>query len=104
MSGYSPRTGVQAVAAAGTAEALVTDKLLTYSVSIQAEPTNTGNMFIGDVNVDSANGIVLAPGQSVSIPGPEIHGMQYEIDLAQVYVDAATSGDEVRFIYLIKVT
>lgn len=104
MSGYSPLSFAKVVTTAGTRVALSADKLLSASLVVEALPTNTGNIYVGGIDVSSSNGIILQPGQSVSIPGPEIHGNQYEIDLAQVYLDAGTNGDATRVMYLIKVT
>ena len=101
MAGVILKTeSAQAVAVAGTAEALVGSDTLATSVVIQAQKDNTGDMYIGDSTVDSTNGIELQPGQSLTVEGEWIGGTQESFNLADIWVDAATSGDEVRIIYV----
>ena len=61
------------------------------AVSIAAKPANTGNIFLGDVTVSSANGRILAPGDAVDIA----------IDnLAQFYIDAAVDGEGISYLWV----
>ena len=60
-------------------------------VSIAAKPANTGNVFLGDVTVTSANGRILAPGASIDIA----------IDnLNRIYLDVAVNGEGVSYMAL----
>jgi len=81
--------GQQAVASAGTAEALATTQALQRGVLVKALSTNTGLMYVGDEDVDSTNGFELEAGDMTYI---EID------DLAKVYVDAAEDGEGVSYV------
>jgi len=82
--------GQKTVTAAGTAEVLATTTAI-ISVTIKALRANTGNIYVGDSGVDSANGHVLERGASVSMDVD---------DLADVYIDADTNGEGVSYLYL----
>ena len=90
----------QAVAAAGTAEALVASETLVNSVILNADSGNTGEIAIGDDNVVAAvatrRGQPLAPGESVTISGEFFGGSATDlINLADIYVDAINNDDKV---------
>lgn len=88
--------GTVTITTAGTRQRVTTSDISMYSVLIQADPGNTGNVYVGDITVTSLNGEVLAPGDSYIVDlDPEI-----ELKLADFYVDAATSGNKVRVQYL----
>ena len=90
-----------AVAAAGTAVQVSSSEIRTQSVIIQAPVDNTGDIFVGDSSVDSANGIIIRPGNSLDFTGDNMgQGGDFEINLSDLYVDAATNGDEVRVMYV----
>lgn len=81
--------GVKAVTTAGTRVALAASTACSY-VIVVANPTNTGNIFIGGSGVTSANGVPLSAGLSIVIP----------IDnLSKVFIDAEVSGEGVGFCY-----
>jgi len=81
--------GQNTVAAAGTAEALAGSQALTSGVLVKALSTNTGNVYVGDASVDSADGLLLAPSEEVFL----------EIDnLDEVYIDVDTNGEGVSYI------
>lgn len=86
--------GLQLVAAAGTAEALVASSTPCRAVLINARPENTGQVVVGSSTVVAAagtrRGIALVPGGSV---------MLRVKDLADLYVDAVVSGEGVSFVY-----
>ncbi len=80
--------GQNTVASAGTAEVLASDTTVR-SVTIRAHTGNTGEIFVGDLNVSSATGYILSQGEQISL----------DIDnLIKVYIDAATTADGVSFI------
>jgi hypothetical protein len=86
--------GTQAVAAAGTAEALVASTKSWYtSVTIVAYSTNTGRVFYGGSDVDSSTQVGLNPGDSVTFSSKP-HG----IDIGNVYLDVAVNGEGADFI------
>ena len=89
----------QTLASGGTAQALSASVIVTQSLLITAESGNAGSVYIGDSNVDSTNGIVLAAGTSVRITGPELgKGGADDMDLSQIYWDGTTS-DVIRISY-----
>jgi len=83
-------SGQKNVSSAGTAEALgsATDII---SVTIKAKSSNTGNIYVGGSDVSSSNGLILEPGDAVSL---DIN------DLSTVYIDADTNGEGVSYLAL----
>jgi len=81
--------GQMAVTAAGTAEALAGTQALRRGVLVKALSTNTGKVYVGGEDVDSATGFELDFGDMTYI---EID------DLAKVYVDAAEDGEGVSYV------
>lgn len=81
--------GQKAVTTAGTAEALGSTQALKKGVLVKALSTNTGKVYVGGEDVDSANGFELDFGDMTYI---EID------DLAKVYVDAAEDGEGVSYV------
>lgn len=89
----------KAVTVAGTAEPISSTSLVVQSATIQADPENAGNVYLGGTDVDLSNGVVLEPGKAFNIPVRSLAD-KGGIDLQKVYIDAATSGDEVRVAYI----
>lgn len=81
--------GQKAVTTAGTAEALGSTQALKKGVLVKALSTNTGKVYVGGEDVDSATGFELDFGDMTYI---EID------DLAKVYVDAAEDGEGVSYV------
>lgn len=87
--------GHKEVASAGTAEAIGASTSIKW-VTIQAYLTNTGNVAVGGPGVSASatkgtgTGITLTQGASITIATD---------NLADIYVDAITTGDGVRYIY-----
>lgn len=96
------RSGQQAVASAGTAEALVASTTWARNVIFTAPAGNTGNVFLGDSTVDATSGLVVAPGGQVNL-SDLLGGEAYVTDLATVYVDAANNDDAISWIYFDRV-
>jgi len=72
--------------------------LLCFSALITADDNNTGNMFVGDINVSSTRFAKrLAAGESVVVG---IWSPVPQFELSSVWLDAATNGDgcQVHFI------
>lgn len=89
------------VTTAGTAVRLVpADISNVIKVWITAPDANTGNIFVGDVNVSATRGIEVISGGSPLVIESQ-PGML--LDLRNMYVDAATSGDDFQVTYLSKV-
>jgi len=90
------------VTAAGTAEPLVASETRCIMVLIQAKIANTGSVFIGDVNVDSTNGIELyIPGSatpdSIQIGSPNNHDT---FNLQDLWLDSGVNGEGVNVLYM----
>lgn len=96
METYFPnvRDGRKVVAAAGTAERLVSENTPCRKVTIMAELDNTDYVVIGDSTVVASlatrRGIPLSAGTSITL---DIE------DLYAVWIDAAVNGEGVTFIY-----
>lgn len=86
------------IAIAGTRQQITSTDMAVYSVVIQADLLNTGNVYIGDSIVSSSNGIELAAGDSYIVEAQDL-GDQ-EINLSDFYVDTDTNGNVVRIQYL----
>lgn len=87
----APVTFTKSVTTAGTAVPLSATSKVVKKVSFQPDTDNTGdNIYHGDSNVDSSNGLVLVP---YSI-------YEYEnVDLKDIYIDADSNGDGVHGYY-----
>lgn len=81
--------GQNDVTTAGTEEALASTTALTSGVTVKAKSDNTGNIYVGANPVTSSTGFILAAGEQVFIETD---------DLANVYIDAAVSGEGVSYI------
>lgn len=92
--------GYVTVAAAGSPEVLTSSEIRTPAVHIQAATTNTGLIYVGGSSLDATHrGLELSPGAGVEITGPSIGGIEEELFLSEVKIDAATSGDKVLVTY-----
>ena len=87
-------SGQKAVTTAGTAERLHAGLDVHRAIMIKALPTNTGTMYIGQVDgdVDSSNGMTLLAGE-------------YQVflkisNLNEIWVDASVSGEKVAWLLL----
>ncbi len=70
------------------------------TVIIQALTGNTGNVYIGDSTVASTLGLMLAPGASITLNADtdlENEDKTY-IDVADIWVDAATNANKVNIL------
>lgn len=86
-------TGQDSVTTAGTAVQLNSGTSLSVpngsSVAVRADGGNAGNIYVGDSNVSSSNGFVLAAGESVSMPVN---------DVSKIHIDADNNGEGVSWI------
>lgn len=89
-------SGVQTVAAAGTAEALSTD-IPVLSVKLHAPSGNSGIAYIGDSTVDSSTGWPMAADDELELIFVRRAG-DLPGNLKDIWVDVATSSDSVEFI------
>lgn len=87
------------VSSAGTRVQLTASDIVAYAVVVQANPANTGNIFVGDSTVSSSNGVILEPGDFFVIE-PDISEDLDEVNLSDIYLDAATNNDGARVQYM----
>lgn len=90
---------VVTVATAGTAVVVSATSIKTSSFTIQADPANTGVIYVGDSSVDNTNGIVLVASQSAEFVGDVRRGGGDEYDLNEVFLDSSVNGETARVIY-----
>lgn len=92
----------KAVAAAGTPERLIGASLEVKSAIILADPTNQGNVYLGESDVTGSKCVLLEPGKALEIT-PEDSLADEDgvvIDLNDIFIDAANNGDGVFISYL----
>lgn len=85
----------KAVAAAGTAERLSATDLMVHTVTLYADPDNTGNVYIGGPTVDDQSPIALAPEDQLILTGKG-HSL---FNLKDVWIDADTNANAVGMTY-----
>jgi len=94
-STFTVENGRKTVAAAGTAEALAASSTFFKTLTVQALRNNTGDIAIGGSGVIEAPGTeegnILFTTQSYHFAEPG--------DLADIFIDVATNGEGVSFIY-----
>jgi hypothetical protein len=85
-------SGTKTVTAAGTAERLSSDLLVNGPILIKALTTNTGLVYIGNVNgdVDSTTGLPLQAGEIILLNNVG--------NLAEVWVDSAVNAEGVAWL------
>jgi len=90
MSENSIFSGQNTIATSGAAESLRDIAFRPCVVTIKALATNTGDIYIGNADVTSANGFILGVGEEVTL----------FVDNANIdiYLDCEDSGDGVSFI------
>lgn len=81
------------VTTAGTRVQVTSIDTPVAAVWVQAHPSNTGAIYVGNETVDSTHGIILHPGRAVEFTPPEIRGNELEFILSDFYLDAETNGD-----------
>lgn len=82
--------GAQTVTTAGTRVQLASNTPTT-TITVRAKASNTGLTYIGSSTISSANGFQLSPSEVVSL----------DLDnLSKLWIDAATNGNGVTYIYL----
>lgn len=87
FNGILEHGGSQVVAAAGTAIALSSISRLCLSVIISMKVGNTGNIFIGNSEVDNTD-IPWIPGSIVEIPCQNANS---------IFIDAAVNGEGINW-------
>lgn len=90
------------LASAGTAQQIQTADNPVISVIIQARPTNTGDIWVGDANVlaSAERGVRLEAGKTFAVNPSSVTGELEQINLAGIWFDGGTSSDEISVTYL----
>jgi hypothetical protein len=84
------------VAQPGQKQAIYSQKLMVYSVSVQSLSTNTGSQYIGDSSLTSDNGQVFGPSDVAELDGPPSAKGQEQFDVSSIFVDSSTAGAKFR--------
>ena len=91
---------MKTVAAAGTAERLTESNIDVLAVSIQAETSNTGVIYVGDEEVSATDyGASLSGSDSFSASSVSLGIAPSRISLKDIWLDAGTSTDGVSVTY-----
>lgn len=90
------------VLAAGTRERLVAAPLEVKALVIQADPLNTGNIYLGESDVTATKCVLLEEGRGIEITPEDTFSDEdfVVIDLYDIWIDAETSGDGVYISYI----
>lgn len=89
--------GLVTVSSAGTAVQFSSAPLKVKAIFIYAPSGNSGAVYIGDSAVDSTNTPALNPGEHYEVEFKSEHH-DTPGELSDIYADAATSGDTVRYL------
>ena len=88
-------SGAKTVSVAGTAEAVGTTQKVV-SLTIEALDTNTGNIYVGNANVDNTRA-PLSAGKRWQKEASVLHGNSILFDIAEIFVDVDTGGEGYNF-------
>lgn len=80
-------TGAKSVTTAGTRVVLGANVRISF-VTIKADRDNSGDIYVGNSAVSSANGWILAPGETLGFAINRLN---------KVYIDSEENGDSVRY-------
>jgi len=84
------------VTTAGTAVALTGSDIRVANATIQAEPDNTGYIYVGGSTVSSSScAAVLSAGESIELSIDDYGSGATGWDLASLYIDSSVNGDGV---------
>ena len=85
------------ISTAGTPIPLSLTERRCKAVIIQADPANSGAVYVGESDVTGAKAIKLTAGNSLSIVPDDTFADEdtVYVDLADIYVDAAANGEKI---------
>lgn len=83
------------VTVANTRVPVSTGPLAVRSVILQAAPTNVGVCVVGDETVTSENGMLLGPGDSMTLAA-ENDSRYNDFDLSDVFILSTSSDNKVK--------
>lgn len=103
MARLVPYNVTATLTSAGTRQSLSATPKIVRSFTVQARPSNTGNIYIGGSSITSTLCTILTPGATFEVEAPEMgSGGSDDLDLADWYIDGATTGDKVYIVALIR--
>jgi hypothetical protein len=88
-------TGSLVTTVSGTAVPLSSSALAVKSIVIQANANNVGSIAIGDSTVDLTTGMLLGPGDSMTLSA-EADSRYNDFDLSEVFAYSGSSGNIIR--------
>jgi hypothetical protein len=77
--------------------------LLVSNLTVQWDPNNSGDVYLGDINVAAGRGIILNasnPQANIVVDNDPTDPSRKVMDVSKWYVDAANDGDQVKLMYL----
>lgn len=95
IAGQQVFTGALVSTSSGTAVPLLSVPLAVRSIVIQADPSNVGSVAIGDSGVTLTTGMLLGPGDSMTLAA-ENDSRYNDFNLAEVYAYSGTTGNKLR--------
>lgn len=96
------KQATKTISVAGTAEPIFPSHIPATSITIQADSLNTGDVYIGNSDVDSTNGFALCPGGSYPLTGDQIRGITEGMYLDEIYADTDTNDNKIVIIYFVR--
>lgn len=95
-------SGTTNIATAGTQVQISNTPRPVFSITFKGLLGNTGNVYVGDVNVESTDGFELGPGEAQDVPMPlNADGKPMSIPISDFYVNSATNNDKVCWIAIL---
>lgn len=86
--------------AAGAQERLTDSNIRVAAVTLQAERSNTGYVYVGDNQVSSTNyGVDLGAGDSITISAETFGSGSADISLKDIWLAVSVAGDGVAVLY-----
>lgn len=92
--------GLVTVTTAGTPVRLSATSVIVAGLAIRAEANNAGTILLGNSDVTTAYGAKLNAGDAIDIAGPNIRGIEEELDLKDIWIDATANNCSVTVLYL----
>ena len=98
---FKPHSFMKTVSSTSVAERITTSDIKVSSVTMSAEGSNTGAVYIGDSQVSATvYGVDLGAGDEVTFTAQELGMASGYISLKDIWMLPSVSGDGVAVIYL----
>ncbi len=93
---------VQSLTTAGTPQALLGAVTLARKIWLTGDSANTGNVVVFESGKTRADGMELAPGETVRLDPEDTTSYDVDkFDLATLNFDGATTGNKIRINYFL---